>query len=77
MTDINKERSKLAREETAKALVDVVGPAVFNAFMDATRTCITCDHWQANTEICGLYNARPPAKIIAFGCESYINEIPF
>ena len=76
--EINKVRSKLTREGTAEALAEYIGPVVHQALMEATKTCITCDHFDQRGEVCNLYNKmRPPAKIIAFGCDSYENEIPF
>lgn len=44
---------------------------------DYFKTCITCTNWRHETELCGLYKQRPPARIIASGCESYNDEIPF
>jgi hypothetical protein len=43
------------------------------------QSCISCNNFQQSKEICMLANARPPAKIIAFGCERYsdIDDIPF
>jgi len=45
----------------------------------AYQTCIKCDHFDEPNEICKLYKMRPPAKIIAFGCEKYEDDdwIPF
>ncbi len=42
------------------------------------QSCINCDHFTKD-ERCGLFNARPPAKIIVYGCEKWINKdaIPF
>lgn len=52
-------------------------------------TCITCIHFSEyprndanerhNGEFCRLFNGRPPARVIAYGCNSYANddEIPF
>lgn len=46
------------------------------------QSCIVCEHFQEN-EICKLYNVRPPARIIVFGCKNYEEssnidgEIPF
>ena len=34
------------------------------------QSCIVCEHFQDN-EICKLYNVRPPARIIVFGCKNY------
>lgn len=42
------------------------------------RSCINCHHWNHTTEICTMYgNARPPAKIIARGCDGHSKAIPF
>lgn len=44
-----------------------------------TPSCISCTAFHEQTEICETYNARPPARIIAFGCSSYRDkdDIPF
>ena len=47
-----------------------------------TKTCVQCIHWvngpmTAPIEHCGLAEQRPPAHIIAYGCEKYEDEIPF
>ena len=71
-------RQKLAKDEMLHNLVELLSPAIFNALHAGTRTCLTCDHFrETKGEVCGLYNQRPPARIIAFGCPSYENEIPF
>lgn len=41
------------------------------------RSCLTCDHFTEATEICGLAQGRPPARIIAMGCEKYLQVPPF
>lgn len=43
----------------------------------ACQSCLTCNHFVETTEKCMLNQLRPPAKIIAFGCECYEEEIPF
>jgi len=43
----------------------------------ACQSCVHCDHFEQAKEICTLNGLRPPAKIIAFGCECYEDEIPF
>ncbi len=42
-------------------------------------SCISCEYFDENTEICDAYKARPPARIIAFACTSYRDKdnIPF
>jgi 5-formaminoimidazole-4-carboxamide-1-beta-D-ribofuranosyl 5'-monophosphate synthetase len=43
------------------------------------KTCMYCENFNEEKELCKLYNMRPPAAIIAFGCEKYEDddEIPF
>lgn len=42
------------------------------------RSCINCEHFNEYNEKCKLYNQRPPARVIAYGCEKYEDiEIPF
>lgn len=43
------------------------------------KTCMTCENFNEEKELCKLYNLRPPASIIAFGCEKYEDDdgIPF
>jgi len=43
----------------------------------ASRSCIDCDNFQSVSEFCMLAKARPPAKVIAQGCELFSNDIPF
>lgn len=46
------------------------------------QSCIICEYFQ-ESEICKMFNVRPPARIIVFGCEKFKesdsldNEIPF
>lgn len=47
---------------------------------DIVKSCITCDFFSEQNEICKKYNQRPPARVIAFGCPQYSNIddlIPF
>lgn len=34
------------------------------------QSCIVCTHFGEN-EICKMFNVRPPAKIIVFGCVKF------
>jgi hypothetical protein len=47
----------------AKCLVDYV--------LNTAKTCVLCKHFDEPTEICKLNGKRPPAKIIAYGCECF------
>lgn len=39
--------------------------------------CTNCEHWRHQQELCGKWNARPPATVIVVGCEHHSDEIPF
>lgn len=43
------------------------------------RNCINCRYFTENTSYCKKWDARPPARVICFGCDSHddVNEIPF
>lgn len=60
--------------------VDVIAGEVAKRVAETIRasvpTCVQCSHWHEKDELCGLWLARPPAKVIAFGCEKY-EHMPF
>ena len=35
------------------------------------QSCLVCEHFNHETEICKAYNRRPPARIIVFGCKTF------
>jgi hypothetical protein len=47
---------------------------------EVMRTCLTCHFFLEKTETCSKFNnQRPPARIIANGCDAYddFDNIPF
>ena len=34
-------------------------------------TCLNCFHFTEGSELCDLAKARPPARVIAFGCKEF------
>lgn len=46
---------------------------------DIVKSCLTCGYFIEETEVCNKFNAKPPARVIAFSCESYDGscDIPF
>jgi hypothetical protein len=65
------------RQQMFKALADLIQPAIINALEHATKSCCTCDNFDQAGETCRLNGLRPPARIIAYGCEMFQDEIPF
>lgn len=59
------------------ALSDMVGELGDN-MLKAARTCVNCQHFLEKSEQCMLAGyQRPPARVIAFGCEKFEEELPF
>lgn len=52
---------------------DELGKAV----IEGRQTCVHCKHFNNTLEVCALANQRPPARVIAFGCSSFVEDIPF
>lgn len=62
------------------AVVEVLKEVTPNNMM--FQSCLVCEHFGEN-EICKMFNVRPPARIIVFGCakfeesSSIDGDIPF
>ncbi|CAB4131786.1 hypothetical protein UFOVP131_57 [uncultured Caudovirales phage] len=65
------------RQEMFNAVAETLKPVIVATLENATKSCLTCDHFDQVRELCQLNNRRPPARIIAFGCECFEDEIPF
>lgn len=50
-----------------------VGTKIGFALLSLARNCPMCEHWNPDGETCKLANARPPATVIAFGCEAFVS----
>jgi len=62
------------RDEMRRTLNDVLANEI------VASTCLSCIHFREQQgEVCGLYKMRPPARVIAFGCPEYTDnlEVPF
>lgn len=76
MTD--NDRLKLI-QELAKGVTD----QVIAGLLESVRCCPHCTHWLETPELCAnVINcpagpARPPANIIAFGCDHFNAKAPF
>jgi len=40
-------------------------------------TCLNCDNFDKEQEICKLASQRPPASVIASGCVQWVEGLPF
>lgn len=43
-------------------------------------SCLNCDSFDEQNEVCTRYRQRPPARVIAFGCPDWVNlndDVPF
>ena len=65
------------RQRAILEMSETVHVHVFNALMQATRTCANCSKYCHETETCLMWNARPPARTIVAGCDEHEDEVPF
>jgi hypothetical protein len=70
------------RDATINAIAEELGRVMRRHLDECTKCCPNCEHWvngplTAPIEVCGLADARPPASIIAHGCEKYQDKTPF
>ena len=84
MSDVSLKPRRLGeielRAKLAQLLVEVIKDVTPNNML--FQSCIVCEHFGEN-EICKMYNIRPPARIIVFGCvkfeegSHFDDDIPF
>ena len=43
----------------------------------AVKTCLNCNWFNEEKEECLKYTARPPARVIAYGCKDHTDDVPF
>jgi len=41
------------------------------------RSCLNCELFNRDLETCQLAGARPPVKVVVFGCPKWTLDIPF
>lgn len=64
--------------ETVRALVTDAVDEIVKAELPLQRSCLDCAHFDEPSERCKVADARPPARVIAFGCERFVlNDIPW
>lgn len=77
----------IAREwqtgEIAKMAHDAMNQALKRGLLkqeSLSQSCLNCLHFNETDEVCRVWNARPPARIIAFSCGTAYedrDDIPF
>ena len=63
----------------AKTLSDTLQKHEIGEKDGLVSSCLSCKAFTESAELCGKFGSRPPARIIAFGCEHYKDSdtIPF
>lgn len=70
-------RSTPEREANIAIALQRCGAEVARGVVEALQTCLTCVHFTEATEVCALAKQRPPARVIAHGCDCHLDNIPF
>lgn len=64
-----------------KDLVQLAADVFHEHLIDAQifRSCLNCDNYNKEADICNHYNAKPPAHVIVYSCKTsaYIQAPPF
>jgi len=80
VTPLNNPRiSDAAISDIARELSNRLIPSIGTHFRTSIKCCPNCEHFEGSPiEKCKLNAMRPPAAIIAFGCECFVNnDCPF
>ena len=66
------------REQAIKALSEELCKQLVFILDTNLRSCLNCTRFNEQTEVCILYDQRPPARIVAKACERWESiELPF
>ncbi len=58
-------------EIMAHTIAKYLGRKITMDMLGLSKSCVLCKNFNKDAETCGLNGKRPPANIIAFGCELY------
>jgi len=66
------------RSEALNEIAKVITETIIKVLDNNLRSCLNCSRFNESREACNLYQARPPAKVIAKGCEKWDEiNVPF
>ena len=71
------------RLEMMQQIASSITNEIIVGLQESVRTCVHCEFWLRERELCNNATncpqgpARPPANIIAFGCDHFKRDIPF
>lgn len=68
---------KTAGQQALDEFAKTVANEIKHLLETSMKTCIRCEHFDEKPELCRLAEKRPPARIIALGCEKFEEPIPF
>lgn len=70
--------SKL-RPDAKAAIINIVTSAMERDHNYLYQSCINCENFVEKTEQCILAKARPPVRILVYGCEKWTDRdiIPY
>ena len=43
---------------------------------DVVISCLNC-YYRTDVETCAKYNCKPPDKVLVYGCDEWLVDIPF
>ena len=69
---MNSKRQTKIREISLKEVLAEITTRINR--VDLYRSCLTCTVWQSKEEMCGKWKQRPPAEVIANGCDDYFDQ---
>ena len=75
MQDVRRQGGENDREFFLRRLCLIFKAQLYDAGL--FQSCLNCVHFNEASELCGLVNQRPPARVIALGCPQHSDEIPF
>lgn len=70
----NRQDSRM-RANPVQTIADDLGLYLWNKGYG--RNCVNCDNWKTKEQLCGKFNASPPAEVIVVGCPEHTDLIPF